>query len=90
MADANKREIAESIFDRNQRREVEINNALKQEAARYEAAVKNMQRFSTRPRRYGRMPSPEMHQLVRWLQFSPTGKSTVINAVMSAMVKLGP
>jgi hypothetical protein len=36
------REIAETIFQRNQRREAEINDALKQEYARREAAVKNM------------------------------------------------
>jgi hypothetical protein len=39
------RQIAETIFERNQRREAEINNALKQEYARREAAVKNMHRL---------------------------------------------
>jgi hypothetical protein len=39
------REIAETVFERNQRREMEINNALKQEHARREAAVKNMYRL---------------------------------------------
>jgi hypothetical protein len=39
------REIAETIFQRNQRREAEINDALKQEYARREAAVKNMYRL---------------------------------------------
>ncbi len=39
------REIAETVFDRNQRREAEINDALKQEYARREAAVKNMYRL---------------------------------------------
>ena len=39
------REVAESIFERSQRREREINNALKQEYARREAAVKNMHRL---------------------------------------------
>jgi hypothetical protein len=43
MTDA--RVVAESLFDRNQRRECEINEALKQETARHEAAVKNMQRL---------------------------------------------
>ena len=38
-------EIAETVFERNQRRETEINNALKQEYARREAAVKNMYRL---------------------------------------------
>jgi hypothetical protein len=37
-----RREIAETIFQRNQRREAEINDALKQEYARREAAIKNM------------------------------------------------
>ena len=44
MSDS-QREIAETIFERNQRREAEINNALKQEHARREAAVKNMYRL---------------------------------------------
>jgi hypothetical protein len=39
------REIAESLFERNQRRETEINDALKQEYARREAAIKNMYRL---------------------------------------------
>jgi hypothetical protein len=37
-----RREIAETISQRNQRREAEINDALKQEYARREAAIKNM------------------------------------------------
>ena len=37
--------IAESVFDRNKRREAEINEALKQDSARREAAVKNMHRL---------------------------------------------
>jgi hypothetical protein len=41
----NQREIAETVFERNQRREAEINDALKQEYARREAAVKNMHRL---------------------------------------------
>jgi hypothetical protein len=39
MSDTNVREVAETVFQRNQRREQEINDALKQEAARREAAV---------------------------------------------------
>ena len=39
------REIAETVFERNQRREAEINDALKQEYARREAAIKNMYRL---------------------------------------------
>jgi hypothetical protein len=34
MPDTSQREVTESVFERNQRREAEINNALKQEAAR--------------------------------------------------------
>ena len=39
MFDTSQREIAESQFERNQRREAEIEDALKQERARHEAAV---------------------------------------------------
>ena len=39
------REIAETIFQYRQRREAEINDALKLEYARREAAVKNMYRL---------------------------------------------
>jgi hypothetical protein len=45
MTDARTRLVAESVFDRNRRRKVEINEALKQGVARHEAAVKNMQRL---------------------------------------------
>jgi hypothetical protein len=45
MTNTDQREIAETIFERNQRREAEVNNALKQEYARREAAVKNMYRL---------------------------------------------
>ena len=44
MSDS-RREVAESVFERNQRREMEINDALKQEHARREAAIKNMYRL---------------------------------------------
>ena len=47
MADTRARVAAESVFDRNQRREAEISEALKQEAARHDAAVKNMHRLRT-------------------------------------------
>jgi hypothetical protein len=36
---------SEATLDRNQRREAEINEALKQEAARHAAAIKNMHRL---------------------------------------------
>jgi hypothetical protein len=42
---ANAKQRAESAFQRNQRRESEINDALRQEAARHAALVKNMQRL---------------------------------------------
>jgi hypothetical protein len=45
MLDAKQREVAETVFDRNKRREAEINDALRQEQARHEAAVKNMHRL---------------------------------------------
>ncbi len=38
-------EVAETVFDRNRRREAEINDALMQEQARHNAAVKNMLRL---------------------------------------------
>jgi hypothetical protein len=47
MLNAKQREVAESVFDRNKRREAEINDALRQEQARHEAAVKNMHRLKT-------------------------------------------
>ena len=47
MLDTNQREIAESQFERDQRREAEVENALKQERARHEAAVNNMPRLRT-------------------------------------------
>ena len=43
MASTKRREVA--LFNRNQRREAEINEALKQEAARRAAVVKNMHRL---------------------------------------------
>ena len=45
MLDTRTRVVAEFVFDRNKRREAEINEALKQENARREAAVKNMLRL---------------------------------------------
>jgi len=45
MLTAKQLEVEESVFDRNKRREAEINDALRQEQARHEAAVKNMQRL---------------------------------------------
>ena len=45
MTDTGQRALAETVFDRNQRRDAEINEALKQENARREVAVKNMYRL---------------------------------------------
>jgi hypothetical protein len=45
MLTATQLEVAETVFDRNQRREAEINDALRQEQARHKAAVKNMLRL---------------------------------------------
>jgi len=45
MADTNQPKTAESQFERNMRREMEIEDALKQEQARHEEAVKNMHRL---------------------------------------------
>ena len=44
MTDNSPRTVAETVFERNQRREAEI-NALKQENARREAAIRNMYRL---------------------------------------------
>jgi hypothetical protein len=44
MSDTNRHEVAESLFERNLRRESEINEALKLEAERHAAAVRNMHR----------------------------------------------
>jgi hypothetical protein len=42
---AKHREAAESVFDKNKRREAEIKNALQEEHARREAAIENMHRL---------------------------------------------
>ena len=45
MSDTSQRAVAESVFERNQRREADLNNALKQEEARRAAVFENMQRL---------------------------------------------
>ena len=45
MTDSDKRAFAETVFEREQRREKEISSALKLEAQRHDAAVKNMYRL---------------------------------------------
>ena len=62
MSDS-QREIPETVFERNQRRETEINDALKQEHARREAAIKNMYRLrSLRLRRDTKLNNPAPKQ----------------------------
>jgi phosphopantothenate synthetase len=46
MSDTIQHEVAESLFERNLRRETEINEALKLEAERHGAAVRDMHRLS--------------------------------------------
>lgn len=56
---AKDREVAESAFEKNKRREAEINTALRQEQARHEAAIKNMHRLrSLRLQREAQKPPP--------------------------------
>ena len=56
---AKTREVAESAFEKYQRREAEIASALRQEQARHEAAIKNMQRLrSLRLQREAQTPPP--------------------------------
>jgi len=45
MTDNKQRAFAETVFEREQTREKEISSALKVEAQRHEAAIKNMQRL---------------------------------------------
>jgi hypothetical protein len=45
MTETDQRAFAETVFERNQRRDAEINEAVKQENTRREAAVKNMYRL---------------------------------------------
>lgn len=45
MPATHQRDIAETVFERNQRRETEINQALRQEEARRAAVIANMQRL---------------------------------------------
>ena len=45
MSDTNQHKVAESLFETNQRRELESGGALKLEAERHVAAVRNMHRL---------------------------------------------
>ena len=42
---AKDRQVAETAFDKNKRREAEINNALREEQAKHEVVLKNMHRL---------------------------------------------
>jgi hypothetical protein len=42
---AKAREVAETFFDKNRRREAEIESALKQDKARHDSTIKNMHRL---------------------------------------------
>jgi hypothetical protein len=63
MHNSKQRTVAESVFNRNQRREAEINDALAQEAARYEAVIENMYRL--RALRLAREQQAQMRQQKR-------------------------
>jgi hypothetical protein len=45
MPTTHQRDVAETVFEREQRRETEINQALRQEEARRAAVIANMQRL---------------------------------------------
>jgi len=45
MTDSNQRALAETVFEREQRREKEISDAMKMEQARRSAAIANMHRL---------------------------------------------
>lgn len=45
VSDNPARRVAESLFHRNQRRDAEIQDAMKQERARHDAALRNMNRL---------------------------------------------
>jgi hypothetical protein len=45
MFETNQREVAESLLERTQQREQEIKHALKLEAERHEAVIRNMHRL---------------------------------------------
>jgi hypothetical protein len=61
MSDAKQR--AEAVFSRNQKRESEINDALKEEQARHAAAIKNMHRLKAL--RLARNATPNTSKVVR-------------------------
>jgi hypothetical protein len=59
LMSAKNSEIAESAFEKYQRREAEIASALRQEQARHEAVIRNMQRLrSLRLQREAQRPPP--------------------------------
>jgi phosphopantothenate synthetase len=75
MSETTQRAVAETLFERNQRREVEINDALKQEAARRAAVIENMHRLrALRLARHARLNSEGTWQvdLARNAECEPT------------------
>jgi hypothetical protein len=61
---AKTREVAESAFEKYQRREAEIAGALRQEQARHDAAIKNMHRLrSLRLQQEAQRPPPKAKTL---------------------------
>ena len=61
------RQIAKTIFQRNQRREKEINDAFRQEQARRDATIKNMYRFrALRIARYEKAKTAQSSKPVAW------------------------
>jgi len=61
---AKTREVAESAFEKYQRREAEIAGALRQEQARHDAAIKNMHRLrSLRLQQEAQTPPPKAKTL---------------------------
>lgn len=61
---AKTREVAESAFQKYQRREAEIAVALREEQARHDAAIKNMHRLrSLRLQQEAQMPPPKSKSL---------------------------
>ena len=57
MTDSNQRALAETVFEREQRREKEISDAMKMEQARRSAAIANMHRLKATKEEGSDLPS---------------------------------
>jgi hypothetical protein len=68
MLDTKARERAETLFEPNQKREKEIGDVLKQEAARHAAAVANMHRL--RALRLSRKSAAKIRQILAKIRVS--------------------